>query len=148
MIRTLEATGKTVEEARAKACAQLGVEADALNVSFEVLEMPQKTGFLGLKLIPAKVRVSVEEPDLAPVPEVEVQPAAAPVQPEAEQLPQEPVAAVEPQPEQSEPEVQAQPEEPEQLAAVQPEAELEEQPIEDPLEPQGGRCSGLSERGH
>ena len=63
MIRTLEATGKTVEEARAKACAQLGVEADALNVSFEVLEMPQKTGFLGLKLIPAKVRVSVEELD-------------------------------------------------------------------------------------
>ena len=119
MIRTLEATGKTVEEARAKACAQLGVEADALNVSFEVLEMPQKTGFLGLKLIPAKVRVSVEEPDLAPVPEVEAQPAAAPVQPEAEQLPQEPVAAVEPQPEQPEPEVQA-----------QPEAELEEQPIE------------------
>lgn len=116
MIRTLEATGKTVEEARAKACAQLGVEADALNVSFEVLEMPQKTGFLGLKLIPAKVRVSVEEPDLAPVPEVEVQPAAAPVQPEAEQLPQEPAAAVERQPE--------------QLAAVQPEAELEEQPIE------------------
>ena len=119
MIRTLEATGKTVEEARAKACAQLGVEADALNVSFEVLEMPQKTGFLGLKLIPAKVRVSVEEPDLVPVPEVEVQSAAAPVQPETEQLPQEPVAAVEPQPE-----------EPEQLAAVQPEAELEEQPIE------------------
>ena len=77
MIRTLEATGKTVEEARAKACAQLGVEADALNVSFEVLEMPQKTGFLGLKLIPAKVRVSVEEPDPAIVPEVEVQPAAA-----------------------------------------------------------------------
>ena len=130
MIRTLEATGKTVEEARAKACAQLGVEADALNVSFEVLEMPQKTGFLGLKLIPAKVRVSVEEPDLAPVPEVEVQPAAAPVQPEAEQLPQEPAATAERQPEQPEPEVQAQPEEPEQLAAVQPEAELEEQPIE------------------
>lgn len=136
MIRTLEATGKTVEEARAKACAQLGVEADALNVSFEVLEMPQKTGFLGLKLIPAKVRVSVEEPDPAPVPEVEVQPAAAPVQPEAEQLPQEPAAAVEPQPEQPEPEVQAQPEDPEQSAApeqpaaVQPEAELEEQPIE------------------
>ena len=83
--------------------------------------MPQKTGFLGLEADPRKVRVSVEEPDLAPVPEVEVQPAAAPVQPEAEQLPQEPVAAVEPQPEQSEPE---------QPAAVQPEAELEEQPIE------------------
>ena len=66
MIRTQEATGKTVDEARANACALLGVQADDLNVSYEVLEMPQKTGFLGLKLTPAKVRVSVEEPD-APV---------------------------------------------------------------------------------
>ena len=49
MIRTQEATGKTVDEARAKACALLGVQADDLNVSYEVLEMPQKTGFLGLK---------------------------------------------------------------------------------------------------
>ena len=63
MIRKQEATGKTVDEARAKACALLGVQADDLNVSYEVLEMPQKTGFLGLKLTPAKVRVSVEEPD-------------------------------------------------------------------------------------
>ena len=37
-----------------KACALLGVQADDLNVSCEVLEMPQKTGFLGLKLTPAK----------------------------------------------------------------------------------------------
>ena len=50
-------------KARAKACALLGVQADDLNVSCEVLEMPQKTGFLGLKLTPAKVCVSVEEPD-------------------------------------------------------------------------------------
>lgn len=56
MIRTQEATGKTVDEARAKACALLGVQADDLNVSYEVLEMPQKTGFLGLKTTPAKVR--------------------------------------------------------------------------------------------
>ena len=41
MIRTQEATGKTVDEARAKACALLGVQADDLNVSYEVLEMPQ-----------------------------------------------------------------------------------------------------------
>ena len=47
MIRTLEATGKTVEEARAKACAQLGVEADALNVSFEVLENAPENWFSG-----------------------------------------------------------------------------------------------------
>ena len=63
MIRTQEATGKTVDEARAKACSLLGVQAEDMNVSYEVLEMPQKTGFLGLKLTPAKVRVSVEEPD-------------------------------------------------------------------------------------
>ena len=63
MIRTQEATGKTVDEARTNACALLGVEKDDINVSYEVLEMPQKTGFLGLKLTPAKVRVSVELPD-------------------------------------------------------------------------------------
>ena len=75
MIRKQEATGKTVDEARAKACALLGVQADDLNVSCEVLEMPQKTGFLGLKLTPAKVCVSVEEPDA---------PAAAPAEPVVE----------------------------------------------------------------
>ena len=74
MIRTQEATGKTVDEARAKACALLGVQAEDMNVSYEVLEMPQKTGFLGLKLTPAKVRVSVEEPDAPRAPEA---PAAA-----------------------------------------------------------------------
>ena len=98
MIRTQESTGKTVDEARAKACALLGVQADDLNVSYEVLEMPQKTGFLGLKTTPAKVRVSVELPDApaaAPAKPVEVvaeQPVetAAPVQetaPVAEQAP-------------------------------------------------------------
>ena len=68
MIRKQEATGKTVDEARAKACALLGVQAEDLNVSYEVLEMPQKTGFLGLKTTPAKVCVSVEEPDAPAAP--------------------------------------------------------------------------------
>ena len=77
MIRTQEATGKTVDEARAKACALLGVQAEDLNVSYKVLEMPQKTGFLGLKLTPAKVRVSVEEPDVPAAPIVEEAPAPA-----------------------------------------------------------------------
>ena len=93
MIRKQEATGKTVDEARAKACALLGVQADDLNVSYEVLEMPQKTGFLGLKTTPAKVCVSVEEPDApaapaaAPVPAAE----AAPVQETAPEVPAAPV---------------------------------------------------------
>ena len=68
MIRTQEATGKPVDEARANASALLGVQADAQNVSYEVLEMPQKTGFLGLKTTPAQVRVSAEEPDAPAAP--------------------------------------------------------------------------------
>ena len=88
MIRKQEATGKTVDEARAKACALLGVQADDLNVSCEVLEMPQKTGFLGLKLTPAKVCVSVEEPAAAaaqPEAKAEEEPAASAAEAAAEQ---------------------------------------------------------------
>ena len=101
MIRKQEATGKTVDEARAKACALLGVQADDLNVSYEVLEMPQKTGFLGLKTTPAKVCVSVEEPDAPAAPAAAPAPAAeaAPVQETAPEVPaapvEEPVAPVE-----------------------------------------------------
>ena len=86
MIRTQESTGKTVDEARAKACALLGVQADDMNVSYEVLEMPQKTGFLGLKTTPAKVRVSVELPDA---------PAAAPAKP-VEPVAEQPVKTAAP----------------------------------------------------
>ena len=101
MIRTQESTGKTVDEARAKACALLGVQADDLNVSYEVLEMPQKTGFLGLKTTPAKVRVRVEEPDApaaAPAKPVAEQPVetAAPVQETAPVAEETPVAVAEP----------------------------------------------------
>ena len=101
MIRKQEATGKTVDEARAKACALLGVQADDLNVSYEVLEMPQKTGFLGLKTTPAKVCVSVEEPDAPAAPGAAPAPAAeaAPVQETAPEVPavpvEEPAAPVE-----------------------------------------------------
>ena len=107
MIRTQEATGKTVDEARTNACALLGVEKDDINVSYEVLEMPQKTGFLGLKLTPAKVRVSVELPD---------EPAAAPAVPVEEPAPvveekAAPVAA-EPVVEETAPEAPAAVEEP------------------------------------
>ena len=104
MIRTQESTGKTVDEACAKACALLGVQADDLNVSYEVLELPQKTGFLGLKTTPAKVRVSVEEPDAPaavpakPVEVVAEQPVetAAPVQETAPVAEEVPAAVAEP----------------------------------------------------
>ena len=104
MIRTQESTGKTVDEAFAKACALLGVQAEDENVSREVLEYPQKTGFLGLKTTPAKVRVSVEEPDAPaaapakPVEPVAEQPVetAAPVQETAPVAEEVPAAVAEP----------------------------------------------------
>lgn len=119
MIRTQEATGKTVDEARTNACALLGVEKDDINVSYEVLEMPQKTGFLGLKLTPAKVRVRVELPD---------EPAAAPAAPVEEPAPvveekAAPVAA-EPVVEETAPEAPAAVEEPAAPAAEGEEVEV------------------------
>ena len=121
MIRKQEATGKTVDEARAKACALLGVQADDLNVSCEVLEMPQKTGFLGLKLTPAKVCVSVEEPDAPAAPAVEEK--KAPVQEKAA-----PAPAVEAPAAPAEPEAKA-----EEAAAPAVEAAAEEEETEEPI---------------
>ena len=126
MIRKQEAIGKTVDEARAKACALLGVQADDLNVSCEVLEMPQKTGFLGLKLTPAKVCVSVEEPDAPAAPAVEEK--KAPVQEKAAPAPavEEPAAPAEPEVKAEEPAAPAV-----EAAAEQPAAEEEE--TEEPI---------------
>ena len=126
MIRKQEATGKTVDEARAKACALLGVQADDLNVSCEVLEMPQKTGFLGLKLTPAKVCVSVEEPDAPAAPAVEEK--KAPVQEKAAPAPavEAPAAPAEPEVKAEEPAAPAV-----EAAAEQPAAEEEE--TEEPI---------------
>ena len=127
MIRTQEATGKTVDEARAKACALLGVQADDLNVSYEVLEMPQKTGFLGLKLTPAKVLVKVEEPDApAPAPVEEPAPAVEEAAASVEEKVEEPAPAVE------EPET---PEAPAESAAEQAAPEAAPAPAEAPKEP-------------
>ena len=126
MIRKQEAIGKTVDEARAKACALLGVQADDLNVSCEVLEMPQKTGFLGLKLTPAKVCVSVEEPDAPAAPVVEEK--KAPVQEKAVPAPavEEPAAPAEPEAKAEEPAAPVA-----EAAAEQPAAEEEE--TEEPI---------------
>ena len=126
MIRTQESTGKTVDEARAKACALLGVQADDLNVSYEVLEMPQKTGFLGLKTTPAKVRVSVELPDA---------PAAAPAKP-VEPVAEQPVETAAPVQETAPvaEEVPAAVAEPAAPAAEQPaEAAEEAEEVEEPI---------------
>lgn len=85
-MRSIEMSARTVEAAVEAACEALGVDRDDLNVSYEVLEFPARKLF---KTIPAKVRVTVEEPE-APVTET---PAPAAAEPET------PVAPVEPAPE-------------------------------------------------
>lgn len=66
-MRSIEMSARTVEDALEAACQALGVDRDDLNVSYEVLEFPARKLF---KTIPAKVRVTVEEPETtAPVAE-------------------------------------------------------------------------------
>ena len=90
-MREIEMTGKTVELAVQAACDALGVDRDDINVSYEVLDFPVKKLF---KSIPARVRVTVEEPEAAPAAAAPAsQPEAAPA-PAAEAAPaEEPAAA-------------------------------------------------------
>ena len=85
MIKFIDVTGKTEDEAIQSALAQLGMDRD--DVSVEILERA-KAGFLGIGSAPARVRVSyddgkaeevkpVEKP-AAPKPEKKVEPASAP----------------------------------------------------------------------
>lgn len=78
MIKYLEKTGKTEDEAVAAALEELGVERD--DVSVEIIERA-KAGFLGIGAVPAKIRVSWEsdEPDVEELPaaQAEAEPEAA-----------------------------------------------------------------------
>ena len=60
MIKVIEATGKTEDDAIQSALAELGCTRD--QVSVEILERA-KSGFLGIGAAPAKIRVSLEQPD-------------------------------------------------------------------------------------
>ena len=86
MIKFIDVTGKTEDEAIQSALAQLGMDRD--DVSVEILERA-KSGFLGIGSAPASVRVSYDdgkaeeavkpaEKPAAPKPEKKVEPSAAP----------------------------------------------------------------------
>ena len=70
----IDVTGKTEDEAIAKALAELGMDRD--DVSVEILERAKK-GFLGIGASPAKVRVTYEVAE-EPVKPVERKPVQAP----------------------------------------------------------------------
>ena len=83
MLKYIESTGRSEEAAIEAALQKLGMDRD--DVSVEVLERA-KTGFLGIGASPAKVKVTYEVPDEAPVAEekpLETVPAA----PAAEEAP-------------------------------------------------------------
>lgn len=60
MLKYMEFTAKTEDEAIAKGLAHLGLDRD--DVSVEILERG-KTGFLGIGSVPAKVKLTYEAPD-------------------------------------------------------------------------------------
>ena len=71
MVKYLEKSGRTRDEALAAALAELGLSEEEL-VSNELIELP-KSGFLGIGARPAVIRVGYEAPD-----EVVEEPAPAP----------------------------------------------------------------------
>ena len=80
MIKTLEKTARTEEEAIAAALAELGMDRD--DVSVEIVERA-KSGFLGIGASPAVIRVSYEVEDEPAAAEEPASPVAEPAQPEA-----------------------------------------------------------------
>ncbi len=95
MIRSVEATGKTIEDAIESAYSMLGVSRDEADVSIEVVARP-KSGFLGIGASPAKVRATyddgVEETPVvpAPAPEPELRAEPAKTEPKPQRRPREP----------------------------------------------------------
>ena len=106
MLKYIEVTAKTEDEAIAKGLAQLGMDRD--DVSVEILDRG-RTGFLGIGSVPAKVKLTYEapdepEPEPAPVvepPRPESKPQTKAAQPKAAQPKAEPKPKTEPKPAQT-----------------------------------------------
>ena len=124
-------SGKTIDEAKANAAAQLGLDADSF--SYQVIQMP-KSGFLGIGAQPAKIEVTYEVPDPVPeAPKVALSSASRskpkpPKKPEPKQEPPKPVPAPAPAPQpKAEPAEKAEP--------AAPRQEKRERPPREPREP-------------
>ena len=74
MIKTLEKSGRTEDDAINAALKELGLDRD--DVSVEIVERA-KSGFLGIGASPAVVRVSYEAPDEEPAPSAASAPVSA-----------------------------------------------------------------------
>ncbi|MBR4549119.1 MAG: protein jag [Oscillospiraceae bacterium] len=79
MIKTMEKSGRTVDEALRAALDELGLDVDGVSYTYEIVTRP-KSGFLGIGSVPAVVRVSYEGKDepVVETPRAEKKPAPAP----------------------------------------------------------------------
>ena len=59
----ITATGKTVDEALENAKKELGIDVIGDDLTYQIIDLPRKAGFLGMRFIPAKVRVYSVEPE-------------------------------------------------------------------------------------
>lgn len=122
-------TGKTIDEAKANAAAQLGLDADAF--SYQVVQMP-KSGFLGIGAQPAKIEVTYQVPDPVPeAPKVALS-AASRSKPKAPKKPEPVAEAPKPQPA---PQPEAEPAEKQESAAPAPKQERRERTPRENREP-------------
>jgi spoIIIJ-associated protein len=154
MLKWIETTGKTENDAIAAALKQLGLDRDS--VSVEVIARA-KTGFLGIGSQPARVKVTYEvadEPAPAPVVEKAPEPAPAPAEKEEAPVVQAPVEQTAPKARKPRPQKKKKPQqkraeapkpapvaEEEKVAPV-----VEEGPIEDRTEQINAFLTGLLER--
>ena len=122
-------TGKTIDEAKANAAAQLGLDADAF--SYQVVQMP-KSGFLGIGAQPAKIEVTYQVPDPVPeAPKVALS-AASRSKPKAPKKPEPVAEAPKPQPA---PQPKAEPTQTQEPAAPAPKQERRERTPRENREP-------------
>ena len=122
-------TGKTIDEAKANAAAQLGLDADAF--SYQVVQMP-KSGFLGIGAQPARIEVTYQVPDPVPeAPKVALS-AASRSKPKAPKKPEPVAEAPKPQPA---PQPKAEPAEMQEPAAPAPKQERRERAPRENREP-------------
>ena len=82
MIRSIEATGKTIDLAVDAALGELGLTRD--DITYEVITTP-KSGFLGIGAVPARVRVSYDDGKAEPKQPKAPKPAKKPAAPVKEE---------------------------------------------------------------
>jgi spoIIIJ-associated protein len=154
MLKWIETTGKTENDAIAAALKQLGLDRDS--VSVEVIARA-KTGFLGIGSQPARVKVTYEaadEPAPAPVVEKAPEPAPAPAEKEEAPVVQAPAEqtapkARKPRPQKKKKPQQKRAEAPKPAPVAEEEKvapAVEEGPIEDRTEQINAFLTGLLER--